>query len=131
MKINWILWIILIVLVMIIFPKPCGTKIPSKILRYNCLGFESPIISQFQKPEYREDWCSGICISKEINPDNYLNNISNDYEEIPPIAGVSSNLVRVVPLLIAILGVILFISFINSIKRDGGGKITVIKGPGQ
>jgi hypothetical protein len=129
MKIKWYFWILFFILVVLVFPKPCGTKTISPVLDYTCIGFETPFISLIQKTEVREDWCSGICISKSKNP--YIKPDYNAETAPGPLAGIIDIFIKVLPALFLILGIVVIVSFIDSIQKKGGTKITVVKGPGQ
>lgn len=132
MKITWILWGLFIVLLILIFPKPCGSKVPSKVLIYECVGFETPLIGYLQKQEYREDWCSGICTSKKISSEKNNSESAADKQELiggGPIGGISENIVKVVPVLLLMMGIIFVANFIKDIqaKAKSGGSMTIIR----
>ena len=48
MKIKFYIWILLFIFIILIFPKSCGPIIPSKVLKYTCVGIETPLIGLIQ-----------------------------------------------------------------------------------
>lgn len=138
MKFKWYTWIFLAIVVVLIYPKPCGTVIPSTVLEYSCLGFETPLIGLLQNPDIREQWCSGICTSKNIDPEKYTrkivnNDSSQDTMAGSPLGGITGTIGSVIPAMLLIGGIIGVVVFINTMQKKSKttSNITVIRGPGQ
>lgn len=125
LKNNWLLWLVLVIVVVIIFPKPCGTKIPSQVLDYTCIGFETPLMSLLQKSDNSIDWCSGVCqsVSKNLSISS-----ANNSQNVPgPISGITSSFEKIILPLGIIVIAILIVSWIVSIIKKQKTEIRVIR----
>jgi hypothetical protein len=113
----WLIWIPLIVLVIMLFPKSCGFQNLSTELNYKCSGFKTPFLSQMEKSDNPQQWCSGICISKTIVKNTTQSNQTIESDIPSPFSGMTDSFGKVIPGLFAILLVIGLINWIGSIKK--------------
>lgn len=127
-KNSWIIWIILILLLILTFPKSCGHKIPSEFVEYTCAGFQTPFLSQIEKSENPQKWCSGICFSKTkkmIEPNKTEEDITKS-----PLGGITEPFVKIISVLILIFIVITILKWVSSIKKaNRGGEVRVYRNP--
>jgi hypothetical protein len=112
----WLIWVPLIVLVIILFPKSCGFKNPSQSVNYHCSGFKTPYLSQFDKSDNPQEWCSGICLSSSIGNNKTQNNKTVPDEQTP-FSGISDSFGKIVPIMFLILLVVGLIRWIGNISE--------------
>jgi len=125
-KYNWLIWVGLIILLILTFPKSCGNITPSEFVEYICIGFQTPFLSQIEKSDNPQIWCSGMCFSKTkkmIEPNNTEPDITKS-----SLGGVAEPFIKVIPVLILIFVVIAFLKWIGSIKKaNRGGEVRVYR----
>lgn len=116
-SVLWLIWIPLILLLIFIFPKSCGHKIPSEFVEYTCAGFKAPFLSEIEKSENPQEWCSGICLSEtkrmiEPNKTEQKTNISQS-----PFRGIAKSFEKVIPILLVIFLIIIVLKWMSSFKK--------------
>jgi hypothetical protein len=130
LKNNWLIWIPLILLLIFIFPKSCGNNMPSEFVEYTCIGFKVPFLSEIEKSNNPQEWCSGICFSetkKMIEPNKTEE--GNDINQ-GPYKGITDSFVKVIPILFLIFLIIAVLKWITSFKnKQSKGEIKVYKSP--
>jgi len=112
----WLIWIPLIVLVIMLFPKSCGFKNPSKDVNYHCTGFNTPYLSQIEKSDNPQKWCSGICFSSSIKKGSSQVNQTQDSDIDLPFSGVTDSFGKIIPIMFLILLVVGLIRWISNIS---------------
>lgn len=105
----WLIWIPLIVLVIMLFPKSCGFQNQSIEMTYKCSGFKTPFLSQIEKSDNPQQWCSGICFSNSKIRNTTQVNETIESEEQIPFSGITQEFGKIIPaifLMMLIVGVI-------------------------
>lgn len=113
----WLIWIPLIILVIMLFPKSCGFKNTSENMIYKCSGFETPFLSQIEKSDNPQQWCSGICFSKTIIKNTTQDNQTVETIEQSPFTDTTMSFGKILPALFLILLVIGLIKWIGSVTK--------------
>ena len=132
MKSDWVIYLIFIIVIILLIPKPCGFKVPSKELKYTCYGFETPFMEYFQPSTNPTDFCSGICTSKSVPVTIVTNTTDTSGSSIPIIDDLFTKIKQVAPSIGLIILIVILIMIINQFnKKSKGADIQVIKGPGQ
>lgn len=126
-KHSWLIWMILIFLLILTFPKSCGNKIPSEFIEYNCLGFRTPFLSQIEKSQNPQKWCSGFCFSKTkkmIESNKTKEDLSGGF-----LGGMIEPFIKVIPTILLVFSIIFIIRWITSVKKKNRGDIKVYRNP--
>jgi len=132
---SWIIWIPLLLIVLLIFPKPCGTKLGSETIEYKCIGIKS-ILNQKNNTENPNRLCYGACFSERLQKENKTSNLSNnitiDTNESSnqiisdkEIKGLARGVLAILPVIIIISIIIALLSWLMSKKKESN--IIVIK----
>ena len=113
----WLIWIPLIVLVIMLFPKSCGFKNPSEDVVYKCSGFNTPFISQIEKSDNPQKWCSGICFSSSIVKNTTKSNLTLISDEQSPFSDIAQSFGKIIPAMFLIMLVVGLIRWIGGIAE--------------
>ena len=113
----WLIWIPLIVLVIMLFPKSCGFKNPSGDVTYKCSGFNTPFLSEIEKSNNPQQWCSGICFSSLNIKNTTQSNETLGPDEQTPFSGIAQSFGKIIPAMFLIMLVIGLIRWIGGIAE--------------
>jgi hypothetical protein len=114
---SWIFWGALILILIFIFPKSCGTIIPSENIYYKCAGIKTTF-SVFHKLNNSMQFCSGLCFSKSKQKSIVNANDSNSNSGAPStLSGMINPLRKSLLPLIAIIILIAVIGWITSMRK--------------